>query len=361
MPSRTTSKHTTNHNQPLKNLKKKTMKKTVIALMVILSTFGLKAQDTTKIIIGGKTIVIIGKTGQNKEINIDQMLDSIKIEEIDIDFRDSLSNNEEERYMRLEKKIETKVEREVEKMLEKIEEDEEIEIEIIDSEDFEYEFEDDDDDDFECRSGDKNIAHWAGFEAGVNGWMNNDNTFNLSNPAYDLDYSKSLFVNLNIVEEKIPFFAGYGGLVTGLGFNFNSFGFKGNTSLEFNEDSTWTTSTSGISFSKNNLNVTYLTLPLMLEFNTSLHEDKSFHFGFGVQGGFKLMGKTKQKYEIDGDKYKTNVQGHYNINPWRADAVARVGYKNITLFANYPLTQFFEKDSGPEMYTFQVGLRLIDF
>ena len=99
----------------------------------------------------------------------------------------------------------------------------------------------------------------------------------------------------------------------------------------------------------------------MLEFNTSLDQDKSFHFGFGIQGGFKLLAKTKQKYEQNNERYKLNVRGHYNINPWKADAIARIGYKNFTLFANYPLTQFFEKDAGPEMYTWQVGLRIIDF
>ncbi|MGB0430942.1 MAG: porin family protein [Bacteroidia bacterium] len=334
------------------------MKRITFLLLTVFAVFTLKAQDTTKIIIGGKSIVIIGNTGQNKEINIDKMLDSIKIDEIDIDLRDTMLE-EEERIINLETKIESKVEREVEKMIGKLEEVEDIEIDIIDNDDdFEY---DDDDDDFECSNPDKSIAHWAGFEAGVNGWMNKDQSFDLANPAFDLDYSNSIFINLNIAEEKLPLFGGYGGLVTGLGFNFNSFSFKGNTSLSFNEDSTWAGLDNGVAFNKNKLNVTYLTIPLMFELNTNLEEDKSFHIGFGVQGGFKLLGKTKQKYEIDGEKYKTNVRGHYNINPWRADAIARVGYKNLTLFANYPLTQFFEKDSGPEMYTFQVGLRLIDF
>lgn len=300
---------------------------------VLFATAYTQAQDTTKIIIGTKTIIIINNDGKgNKEININEMIDSAHAETDSMHIQ--IEKNEEDM---------EKFGRDMKKFAEDMEEMGEGLSSITEKEQ------------------DKSIAHWAGFEMGVNGWMNANNTLDLENPKYDLDYSNSLFYNLNVVEQKIPFFGGYGGLVTGLGFNFNEFSFKGATQLSFNEDSTWAFTRSDYNFKRNRLNVTYLTLPMMLEFNTSLDEDKSFHIAFGVLGGFKLFSKTKQKYDFEGDNYKVNVRGHYNVNPWKADAVARIGYKSLTLFANYPLTQFFEKNTGPEMYTFQVGLRLIDF
>lgn len=304
---------------------------TQIAALLLLFTVAASAQDTTRILIGGKTIMIIENNGKgNEEINVQKIIDSA-LKNID-----SLETGGGEYDM-------DNLELEMEKLEDKLEHlDHDIEI-------------------GNKKGGDKSIAHWAGFEMGVNGWMNSDNSINLENSAYDLNYSNSLFVNLNIAEQKIPFFAGHGGLVTGLGFNFNHFAFKGNTQLDYNTDSTWTTTGNDFNYSKNKLNVTYLTLPLMLEFNTDLEDDHNFHIGFGVQGGFKLLAKTKQKYDFEGQGYKENVRGHYNINPWRADAVARIGYKGFTLFANYPLTQFFEEGTGPELYTFQVGVRLVDF
>jgi hypothetical protein len=299
------------------------MRLLTLTLAAALVSFANYAQDTTKIIIGGKTIMVVEKNGKgNEEINVDVMLDSI------MSNIDTTKNSKFE--IELEERIEAKVEREIEKAVRKLEDEEDIEVRIIETEDGEKEEViimemDDEDHDIDIKHhGDKGIAHWAGFEAGVNGFMSNDMSFGLENPAYELDYSNSLFANLNIVEQKLAFFKGYGGIVTGLGFNFNSFAFKGNTSLGFNADSTWTTTNNNLNFRKNKLNITYLTIPLMLEFNTSLDQDKSFHFGFGVQGGFKLLAKTKQKYEQNNERYKLNVRGHYNINPWKADAIARI-------------------------------------
>lgn len=190
---------------------------------------------------------------------------------------------------------------------------------------------------------------------GVNSWINP------KNPKYSLNNSKSFFYNINIAEQKISFFNGYSSIITGLGFNFNQFSFKGPTLLSFNKDSTWALTNDDYKFKKNKLNVSYITMPLMLEFNTNLDRDKSFHIAFGVLGGFKLFSKTKQQYEYNGDNYLENISGHYNINPWKADIIARIGYGNLTLFGNYSLTQFFENNAGPKIYTYQVGLRLIDF
>ncbi|MFY0672181.1 MAG: PorT family protein [Bacteroidia bacterium] len=334
------------------------MKLITLTLTAFLVSFMSYAQDTTRIIVGGKTIMVVEKNGKgNEEINVDVMLDSL------LNKMDTSKTNRFE--IELEERIEERVEREMEKAMRRIENEEEVEVKIYETEEGEdimiIEKEEEDYDVEIKHSGDRSIAHWAGFEAGVNGLMTSDMSLNLENSAYDLDYSKSLFANLNILEQKLAFFKGYGGIVTGLGFNFNSFAFKENTTLGFNSDSTWTSLTPATSFRRNKLNVTYLTIPLMLEFNTSLNQDKSFHIGFGVQGGFKLLARTKQRYEVNNENYRLNVRGHYNVNPWKADAIARVGYKNFTLFANYPLTQFFEQGAGPEMYTWQVGLRIIDF
>ncbi|MBI1185722.1 outer membrane beta-barrel protein [bacterium] len=307
------------------------MKKVILLLGICFSAALMaQAQDTTKLLLGRKEVLIITTEG-SREISINDLPDSFK-KPVDTAGRTVV----------IEKEIEKKEGNDGESVV------------IINKEDENNITTPKD------ANTDKSIAHWSGFEMGVNALSESTQNLQMENKAYNLDYSRSLFANLNFLEEKLPFFKGYGGLVTGLGLNFNHFAFKGPTNLQFNQDSTWATQSSN-KFKKNNLNATYLTMPLMFEFNTSLHHDKSFHIAFGVEGGFKILSRVKQKFSVNGTESKINNRGHYNLNPLRADAIVRVGYKSITFFANYPLTQFFQKNAAPQLYTFQVGLRILDF
>jgi len=228
-------------------------------------------------------------------------------------------------------------------------------VDSVMSQDFENEIK------VEEKKGDRDIAHWGGFEMGVSGLLNKDGGLELEDNLYDLDYSSSLCYNLNLFETKISFFGGYAGIVTGLGFNWNNYSFKGNTTLSANNDSTWATDMPGRTYGKNKLRTTYVKIPLLLEFNTSLESKKTIHIAGGVEGGFKLRSKTIQEYEFEGEEYEVDVKGHYNVKPWKLNAVGRIGYKNFTLFANYGLTTLFEKDKGPEMYPFEVGITIVGF
>ena len=282
--------------------------KNIITLIFCLFVATVFGQDTTKIDLGSKTILIIdAEGGKGGNTDVDAIIDSLT-EGTD-------------------------------------------EIKVPDSDD-------------KCGDEDKEnsaIAHWAGFEMGVNGFLNPSNGLDMENNLYDLDHSRSLFCNLNIIEHKVPFFKGHGGIVTGLGFTFNSYQFKGSTNLFANNDSTWVIDNEGVNYDRNRLNATYIKVPLMLELNTSLKSKKSFHVGVGAEAGFKLGSSTNQKFQLNGDKFKSKVKGHYNLNPWRLNAMARVGYGHLTLFANYGLTTLFEKDLGPEVYPFEVGITIVGF
>jgi len=207
------------------------MKQIILGVaFVLFATAYTQAQDTTKIIIGTKTIIIVNNDGKgNKEINFNQIIDSAQAGTDSLHIE--IERNEEDM---------EKFGHDMEKFghdMEKFGNDMEEMGEGLSS--------------ITEKEQDKSIAHWAGFEMGVNGWMNANNTLDLENPKYDLDYSNSLFYNLNVVEQKIPFFGGYGGLVTGLGFNFNEFSFKGATQLSFNEESTWAFTRSDYNFKRN--------------------------------------------------------------------------------------------------------------
>ncbi|MBL7883899.1 MAG: DUF2807 domain-containing protein, partial [Bacteroidia bacterium] len=120
--------------------------------------------------------------------------------------------------------------------------------------------------------------NWAGWELGVNGLMNYDNTIDMNANAQflELNYSKSYQFGLNLGQKNFHIYKNYINIVTGIGFDFNHYAFKNNTTLNHNADYL-SASTDSISYKKNSLNVSYLKAPLLLEINTSKNPKKNFH------------------------------------------------------------------------------------
>lgn len=200
---------------------------------------------------------------------------------------------------------------------------------------------------------------WNGIGIGINGFMNSSG--NTTPPAnYDfleLNYNKSLSFNWNFADLQIPIYKNYVSLVTGLGLEFNAYNFRKPITLDqisetvevaFYDSTTY--------YSKNKLKATYLEVPLLLEFNTNKKQSKSFHLAAGIIAGYKIGSKTKQIFEKNGEESKVKRKGDYNLNPFRYGATVRIGYDDVSLFANYSLSTLFEKGRGPDIYPFAVGL-----
>ncbi len=229
------------------------------------------------------------------------------------------------------------------------------------------EIDQDEDGDNDHHDGDKEtLTHWGGIDVGVNLLLNKSGTTTMDTTAQwlDLDYSRSLSWRFNIFEEKIRFYKDYVGLLVGVGLTYNSYGLKNNVSVQTRDSSAtyaYTVQDSIMNFSKNKLRATYLNVPVMLEFNTSLDNDKSFHIAGGVIGGWKMGSITRQKWEDHGEKNQLRRKDEFNMTPFTLEASARVGYGNFTLFATYGLTPLFQKNKGPEVYPVTVGLQIVPF
>jgi hypothetical protein len=107
------------------------------------------------------------------------------------------------------------------------------------------------------------------------------------------------------------------------------------------------------------LKASYVTVPLLLQFNTSKIHNKSFHIAVGAQVAVKLGSRTKQVYAVDGDKKRDIYKSSYNLNPFQYGLTARVGYGKVNVFANYNLSEVFKSGKGPELYPFQIGVTLM--
>lgn len=203
----------------------------------------------------------------------------------------------------------------------------------------------------------KSEAHWAGIDFGFSLLMdeNRENSFE-NYPYWKNDAAKSQVWNLNFLEHKFNFGQPYVGLTTGLGLSFTSVAFNNNFLIQANQDSVYAVMDTVNTYSKNKLKASYLTVPLLLEFNTSADEDKSFYLAAGVVGGVRMTSKTKRQGEFDGKEFKEKVKGPYNLNPFKLDAAVRFGYSNWGVFANYSLLPLFDQGKTVDLYPLTFGL-----
>lgn len=288
-----------------------------LSLLLVIFIFSWQntatAQDTTRIHIGDKTIIIVGEDVKSEDLDINAMLDSLSES-------DTITIETEEEMVKIQEKIH--------------------------------------------RKGDRNIGHWSGIEFGLGSFIsaasNPDNYFNYN--ELTPNHTRSFVWNLNMFEQKLPLFKGHLGIISGLGFTFNNYHFNSGLNLSPKGDSTLVSFNDDRNYRTNKLQACYIKIPLLLEVNSSLLERKSAHLSVGAEAGLRLYSRTRQRYIENNRSYVSRNWDDYNLNPFRLNATARLGYKKFTLFANYGLTALFTKNSGvEEVYPVEVGIRLIDF
>lgn len=228
----------------------------------------------------------------------------------------------------------------------------------------ELEVDDDGNVKFKRNRRDRFDGHWGGLDMGINGYVNSDMKFDMPDgyKFLDLRMEKSINVALNLWEQNFNLIRNQFGLTTGLGFEWNNYRFDNNVWIDRDVNGIYQleNNTEGVSFYKSKLVVNYLTLPLMLEYQTNRFSKKnSFHIGGGILTGLRIGAHTKMVYD-DGSKQKDkdhDTKG-YDINPFKFDLMARIGWGKVNLYANYALNTLFKENQGPELYPFAVGITL---
>ncbi len=226
-------------------------------------------------------------------------------------------------------------------------------------------------------------GHWGGFDMSFNGYLNSDGSMSFSGADryLDLYMPKSIGVHLNIYEQNVRLSSsGHFGFVTGLGLEWHNYRFNRGVYLDENAEVMKGYLTEGVKIKKNKLVVSYLSLPLLFEYqNRGDSKISDFHFAAGALLGVRLGSHTKTVFMENQKEYHlidpaTNevwktvvspredtekVYSDFNLNPFKADAMVRVGWGYINLFGTYSLTSLFRTDKGPVLYPFSVGLTLL--
>lgn len=221
----------------------------------------------------------------------------------------------------------------------------------------------DDDDNSSSKSRHKHtnrFKHWSGYEVGVNGFLNYQNGLDVpaGSSFMELDYPKSIQFGINLLEKDFHIYKNYVNIVTGFGFDFNHYALRNSVMLNPNTSVLSATNTSAIDYKKNTLNVSYIKVPLLLELNTNSNPNNNFHIAAGAKFSYRIHSVTKQKYELNNDRIKNKQRDDFNLEPFLCSLTARIGYNNVTVFADYSLTRLFKQNRGPQLYPFTIGVNI---
>lgn len=196
-------------------------------------------------------------------------------------------------------------------------------------------------------------GHWQSIDLGFNSFDKQDYSLYGGNEFMALNQGKSMEVNINFYELNIGLAKSYVGLVSGMGFSFNSYRFENAYTIVRGPERTEPVALDFEDLSKTKLAVSYLKVPLLLEFQIPVNQREGrLYLNAGVVGGVKIGSHTKVKHGDTKDKDRSG----FHMNAFNYAATARVGYKDIGLFATYNLTPLFETGKGPELTPFSIGI-----
>lgn len=173
----------------------------------------------------------------------------------------------------------------------------------------------------------------------------NQNSFKLIN-------GKSSNVNIWFFMQKLNVVKHVVNLKYGLGLEMYNYRFD--TRISFRKDPQPFVFNDSIAFTKNKLYVEYLTVPVMININTTPDSRRGLSFSAGVSAGYLLGSRNKQ---ISGERGKQKIKGDFNFEPWRIATIAEVGIGPVRLYGSYSLNRLQKDVTRVEQYPYTVGIR----
>lgn len=202
-------------------------------------------------------------------------------------------------------------------------------------------------------------AHWAGFGMG---FANIADGFNFNDiDGISLRGGNSLEYNLNVLEKsfllsKNSNFA----IVTGAGMRWSRYRLDGNSYLKETDGVTSLhPAPEGIHLSSSKLNITSLTIPVLLEWQNRKKRGDRFFVSAGIVGVIKTISSSKIVYRDErGKKQKEKMDGGMNLRPVTMDFMLQAGYEWIGIYAKYSPIDMFGSGKGPQVQPVSIGLHL---
>lgn len=207
---------------------------------------------------------------------------------------------------------------------------------------------------------DKNFnPHWAGFGMGFASLA--DGSLHVNDiDGLSLRSGNSLEYNLNVMEKAFPFSRYHWAVVTGAGMRWSRYRLDGNGYLkEVNGVTSVQPMPAGITMRASKLNITSLTIPVLLEWQKRRHGDTEFFVSAGVVGVVKTCSSSRVVYvDAAGKKRKEKMDGGMNLRPVSMDFLVQAGLSWIGVYAKYAPFTLFENGKGPKVHPVSIGLQL---
>lgn len=187
------------------------------------------------------------------------------------------------------------------------------------------------------------------------GTTNPEDYFNV-NMANSITWSVNPFeLDVQLIGETLKF-------STGLGYTAKNFSLRDNYFLYKDGDGNMTGSQEAApngNLNRNRFRAGYITVPLLLYFNSNEIPQRAFRIGGGIVGGLRIFEVYRVKYFENDQCIKGNFDRGWNTNFLIADLQGTIGYGPVNLNYNMSLVPLFEDGRGPEVYPYYVSISFI--
>lgn len=205
-------------------------------------------------------------------------------------------------------------------------------------------------------------GHWSGFNYGFVTFTKLSDTWK----DIELDWSHSFAMQFNFLKYSINLSARNNfGLVTGMGFEYQRLRFNKNdiSLIKADGDLTIIHPTDIYpeiaSIKRSCFKNLYLTIPILFEVQFPACSRKRAYVSGGIMGGLRLHSKTKIVYDDkDGDKHRKKNKGDFNVTPFKADFIAKIGYRSLNFWGSYTLNHMFKAHKAPKAHPYTIGIGL---
>ncbi len=197
---------------------------------------------------------------------------------------------------------------------------------------------------------------------GVNGFLNADGALDLD-PEYknmELDYARSRSFGFHLMYTRPDSLKRRIYVSPGFGITWNGYRFRNNINIASNSDTTMFLRDTVVDYDKYKLRTAYLEVPLIVGARIG-NMERPVQLQVGVIGGFRIGSMIKQKYTLANQDYKTKVRDDFNTNPFKFDALVRIGFGDTFIYGRYSLTSLFEKDKALQVTPFSIGITFSEF
>ncbi len=177
-----------------------------------------------------------------------------------------------------------------------------------------------------------------------------------------LNAGKSRNVNIWFFMQRLNLIHHYVNLKYGFGLELNNYRFKSAISYKESGAVPYTNTQTNapfifrdsIAFAKNKLAADYLTIPLMINFNSNpSSKKKGISMSAGVSAGYLYSQRNKQK---SGQRGKDRNKGDYDLERFKFSYIAELGLGPVRFYGSYSPNSFYQRSLDIRPYT--IGIRM---